>query len=1039
MKAIVALGLALVGATAVAGEVRYLSAAGDDAADGRTPQSAWRTVEKLNADLPAGGTALLRRGDIFYGGLRLKAGTDASHPTVLADYGTGPKPVLSSVKIIRHDPSVWNGFAHGCWRTNLSDPTNCAGIVSQDCNPGFLLVDGEIKAWRRYCRDDVVSPWDFCGENGWLYVHAPKNPALLAKDIRVALNVHGVIFQSHTVISNIAVRATGAHGMYGGWKADSICEDVRISDCDFENIGGSELPGYSPNTRVRYGNGVEFGSNCRKAVVERCTFKGTYDVAVTMQGYPTLTSWSDIHVRDCTMTDCTQAFEVWCSKAPKGMGFERCSFTGNRTLRVGGGWGPVVRPVRACATPLLVYGMDTDTVDITVAGNTFEDAPYGLVFKSGGLDKMPAGYRIRDNVLRRVAGTEGKVRTFGPGTHYLTETAVFTAADSGSVWKAEPGAKPTISGARKVSGWRKAGNGLFVADVPWVTDRQRGFRQLVVDGSLRPRARHPNAGHFTSLDMEHPEGVTWSQWEYNYEKPRFHIKPGEVDPAWNLACGEVVFYHIWVDSHCPTASLTVDRGTNWLNLATAVRRNPCNSLWRLENLKEIADEPGEWALDFEAKKLYYRPLAGEDLTKAEVLAPDVQTLVRIDGARDVRFEGLTFADARFELAKGDRNDTQASYSVAAAVELTNAVNCVFADCTFTRLGGYALDFQAGTRDCRVTKCRLVQLGAGGVRLNATGGRQTAFTAIDRVARYQMPDPRVRVVGNEISDCEIADFGREFPSAVGVLCMSAEGTKITHNAIHDGYYTGVSVGWTWGYTPSLARDNEIDYNHIYNIGKGLLSDMGGIYTLGVSPGTKLRHNLIHDIDARYYGGWGIYPDEGSSGILIEDNVVYNTKFAPFHQHFGRNNTVRNNIFAGGRIDQLASSRWEPHTRFFFYNNIVWWQQGALHSGDWNDNRPYEFTVVPRALRETNTKILVKTTECDYNLYYNPKQDLKDVKWGTPGCTWDEWRTTYSEDKHSVWADPLFVDAAKHDYRLKPDSPAMKLGFRPIDLSSVGPRR
>ena len=388
---------------AFATEVRYLSAEGDDAADGKTPRSAWRTIEKLNAALPAGGTALLRRGDVFYGGLRLPAGADASHPTVLADYGTGPKPVLSAIKIIRPDPSLWKGPDHARWRVNLADPTNCTGVVTQDCNPGFLLVDGEVKAWRRYCHDDLVSPWDFCGEDGWLHVHAPKNPALLSKDIRVALNVHCVVFRSHTVISNIAVRATGAHGMYGGWNADSICEDVRVSDCDFENIGGSELPHFAANTRVRYGNGVEFGSNCRNAVVERCTFKGTYDVAVTMQGHPTLTSWSDIHVRNCTMTDCTQAFEVWCGKAPKGMGFERCSFTGNRTVRVGGGWGPVVRPVRACATPLLVYGMDTDTVDITVSGNTFEDAPWGLLFKSGGLDKLPAGYRIRDNVYRRVA------------------------------------------------------------------------------------------------------------------------------------------------------------------------------------------------------------------------------------------------------------------------------------------------------------------------------------------------------------------------------------------------------------------------------------------------------------------------------------------------------------------------------------------------------------------------------------------------------------------------------------------------------------
>lgn len=381
-----------------ADDVRYLSNAGDDAADGRTPTSAWRTIEKLNAALPAGGTALLRRGDVFYGGLHPRAGLDAAHRTTLAAYGEGPKPVISCVKIIKPDPAVWKDHSHDFWRVDLRDPANFTGLVTDDCNPGFLIVDGEVKAWKRFCPADLVSPWDFSAADGWLYVHAEKNPALLAKDIRVALNVHAINFRSHTAISNLAVRATGAHAMYGGWDVNTICEDVRISDCAFENIGGSELLNFSKTFRIRYGNGVEFGSNSRDAIVERCSFTGVYDVAFTMQGLPTLTSWSDIHVRDCTMTDCTQAYEIWCKGAPKGIGFTRCSFTGNRTLRVGGGWGALVRPMRACATPLLVYAMETETVDIDVSGNTFEDAPRALVYKSGGLDKLPKGYRIHDNI-----------------------------------------------------------------------------------------------------------------------------------------------------------------------------------------------------------------------------------------------------------------------------------------------------------------------------------------------------------------------------------------------------------------------------------------------------------------------------------------------------------------------------------------------------------------------------------------------------------------------------------------------------------------
>ena len=80
---------------------------------------------------------------------------------------------------------------------------------------------------------------------------------------------------SHTVVSDLAVRAVGAHGMFAGWSATPTI-DIRISDCVFENIGGSELVNFSPEIRVRYGNGVEFGSNCADAIVERCEFHGEW-------------------------------------------------------------------------------------------------------------------------------------------------------------------------------------------------------------------------------------------------------------------------------------------------------------------------------------------------------------------------------------------------------------------------------------------------------------------------------------------------------------------------------------------------------------------------------------------------------------------------------------------------------------------------------------------------------------------------------------------------------------------------------------------
>ena len=356
-------------------EVRYLSNSGDNKNDGKTLDGTWRTIGKLNRDLPAGATAMLRSGDVFYSTLEVEGGVAKSLRTIITSVGDGPKPVISGTKNLHDDPAIWktNAERYNYWCVGLADRLNFSGIDNGGANPGFLIVDDEVKAWKHFCHHDINKQWDFAGEDGKLYVYSTNNPSLLSKGIKVAVNSHGVLLGSYTMVINVAICSLGGHGVCAGWEK-SAKDDIHIRDCRFETIGGSELLSFK-GMRVRYSSGVGFGSNCVDATVEGCFFTGIYDEAFTMKGVPSVTGWNDIHMHNCRIEKSSPAFEIWCRGAKPGMGFLRCSFTGNRVVNVGGGWGAETRPNRITATPLLIYKMETDTVDIAVSGRSFENMP----------------------------------------------------------------------------------------------------------------------------------------------------------------------------------------------------------------------------------------------------------------------------------------------------------------------------------------------------------------------------------------------------------------------------------------------------------------------------------------------------------------------------------------------------------------------------------------------------------------------------------------------------------------------------------------
>ena len=589
------------------------------------------------------------------------------------------------------------------------------------------------------------------------------------------------------------------------------------------------------------------------------------------------------------------------------------------------------------------------------------------------------------------------------GRYELTDPLTLTPADSGTkaaplVFAAYPDETPVLSAGTAIK--PKVEDGLWVISTP---DTKIPVRHLSVGGELRLASRWPKTGQFTIA------GLAGADPKANYRTPadKFEFAEGQIDPAWkDLSDIEVVVLHFWVAGHYrlkgvdPKARVvTLDRPS--IRRFTEDGGGAKPGRFYLSNVPDLA--PGEFRHDRAAGVIRYRPRGGETPEKHPVVVPRFDAVVRFDGkpgdgvfVDHVKLRGLTLSDTAFDLGKKGAGDLQAAQHVPGAVHLRGARDCAVADCRLVNLGGYGIELADGCRRNRVTGNELAHLAAGGIRLG--GGAANAVVAL-------------RTGENLIADNHLHHLGAVFHAGVGILSQHADKNRIVHNHVHHLYYTGISVGWVWGYAESVSRDNLVEGNLIHDIGQGVLSDMGGIYLLGVSPGTVVRGNVVRDVESFGYGGWGIYTDEGSTGITIENNLVTRTKSGGFHQHYGKENVIRNNVFALAREGQVMRSRAEPHTSFTFERNIVYADGTPLFAKNWKDDK---FTI-------------------DRNLYWDAAAKEPDF----PGGKFADWQKR-GHDRQSLVADPLFVDPAKGDFRLKPGSPADKIGFKPFDPSTAGVR-
>lgn len=657
--------------------------------------------------------------------------------------------------------------------------------------------------------------------------------------------------------------------------------------------------------------------------------------------------------------------------------------------------------------------------------------------------------RARDEVRKLVAkGLQSNVTVWiRGGTYTLSETLVLGPEDSGTdkysiTYAAVPGEEPVISSGVKIEGWKEletmlndlpvpARGKVWVADVPeslgrfyTLYDKQGHLPRARGDGFIPedpPAGVDPNDRATPLRNLYYPAGAM-RKWE-NLDDVEIVIRPS-VRWTMNILALESV------DEQAHLARTT-------LPATYPLRRIPketYKTAW-VENVLEVLDQPGEWVLNTHTRKLYLWPRTDKP---EGILAPRLSELIRVEGkidpngptdtpVRNLVFRGLTFAHADRDLWKagdiGIQHDWEMIDKPDALVRFRGAESCVVKNCKFRDSGGNAIRLDLYAQKNRIEGNEIRYMGQGGIILIGYGPGTKDVNKRNEILNNHVHHSGLiywhshALVFWQSGDNHVANnYIHHMPRKA--ICMSGVRMPYFQRRCDKREICG-SLRWpeigqpkTWDeIMPFLhTKKNLVEDNEVERVLQKL-GDGASINVTGAGEGNLIRHNYLHDIFASEWVSGVLRTDDWQRGTTWENNVIYHSNAGAW-EHKGANNVINNyaiDVFPKGyfRIyrDSIDGSVVE--------RNIFYSSTGAAVF--------YTFAIGPQQLAKSKV---------EKNLYYCGGVE----ETSTPRFL-QELRAQ-GVAQTDVYADPLFVDLKPRDFRLRPDSPALKMGIKQIDLSGVG---
>ncbi|MHC4455961.1 MAG: right-handed parallel beta-helix repeat-containing protein [Planctomycetota bacterium] len=692
---------------------------------------------------------------------------------------------------------------------------------------------------------------------------------------------------------------------------------------------------------------------------------------------------------------------------------------------------------------------------------------------TNGSDSNPG---TKDKPLATLAGARDKVRTvldgegditvyFRGGYYQFKETVVFGLKDSGSrqqtiTYAAYAGEEPVFGSGVKISGWKKletypdallsiAKGKVWAADLPETKGGKWRFLTLFDGEKMLPRAQSAGFRPTDVLDGEFWQGRDKS----NEQCSVLNFPKGTLKNWSNLEDVEIKIFPAGYTMNM-LALASVDE-ENLVARTTIPATYPMKawpwgddpSVW-VENILEALDEPGEWVLNTQEGRLYFWP-QGEKPSD-NIVAPKLRELVRVEGSVDkmgpvdvpvqyLTFRGLTFTHGDRDVWTKDDAAIQHDWEICdkptALLRFRSTEHCLVDECRFTNTGGTGVRFDLHSQYNKVQRSLFEYLGQAGILFCGYG------PGSKDVSHHN------EVINNRIHHC-----GEIYQHGHAIIFWCSGENLIAHNLIHDTPRKAVSVSgprpfffnkkysyrrecskqirWHelpeqvtqgqagnyrrgpyqgWDYTTSVfnhVRNNVVEYNEAYRV-LGVGADGAAINMTGTGEGNIIRRNYVHDVinpgpDAI------IRLDTAGRATQITENIIYNCPCNGIIWN-DQNNNCENNIIVDVKRHAIYCRHLTQPGRI--QRNIIYNSgKEAMFFDTLNEVKPYagEFNLFYTAGNPEFSEAFIKKLQQD----------------GT--------------NKHSISADPMFIDLKNKDFRLKDESPMFKLGFKQIDMSKIGLR-